>query len=206
MSAQQHDNAPVLQTDPPGETATGDASHGVDGVSGTNKTVAEVEHSSDVGPFYTDPTFWVAVGFLLFVAALFYLKVHKSAAAALDARGAKIKHDLDEAARLRSEAEALLVQAEARLAGSQGDAARIVDQAQRNAREIAEQGSRDLEALIARRTQATEDRIAAAQRASEAALRARTVDMATEQARRILGERQDDAAQARLTDSAIAAI
>jgi len=203
--SESQDNAPVLQTDPPGNTVTGDASHGIEGVSATNKTVAQVEHSSDVGPFYTDPTFWVGVGFLIFVAVLIYLGVHKAAAAALDARGAKIKHDLDEAARLRAEAEALLAHAEARLAGSAGDATRIVEQAQRNAREIAEQGARDLDALIARRSKAADERIVASERAAEAALRARAVDMATAKARAVLAQ-ADTSTQARLTDTAIAAL
>jgi F-type H+-transporting ATPase subunit b len=190
-----HDNAPVLQTDPPG------APH--KGVEATNHEVRAVDHASDNGPFYREPEFWVAVGFVLFVALLLYLKVQKSAAAALDARGAKIKHDLDDAARLRSEAETLLAQAEARLAASAGDAAAIVEQALRNAREVAEQGARDLDALIVRRTKAAEERITAAQRAAEAELRARAVDLATEQARAMIAAQSDPAMQDRLTNAAI---
>ncbi|WP_419814696.1 F0F1 ATP synthase subunit B [Glacieibacterium sp.] len=190
-----HDNAPVLQTDPPGSPANG--------VAATNTEVGKVEHASEEGPFYRDPEFWVAIGFLLFVAILIYLKVQKSAASALDARGARIKHDLDDAARLRSEAETLLAQAEARLAASAGDAQAIVEQALRNAREVAEQGARDLDALIVRRTKAAEERIVAAQRAAEAELRARAVDLATEQARAAIAAQSDPAMQNRLTNAAI---
>lgn len=174
-------------------------------MSAASTTAAGVEAASEIGPFYTDPTFWVGVGFLIFVGVLIYLGVHKAAAAALDARGAKIKHDLDEAARLRAEAETLLAQAEARLAGSASNAARIVEQAQRNAREIAEQGARDLDALIARRSQAAGDRIAASERAADAALRACAVDLATAKARAVLAQ-TDAAVQTRLTDTAIAAL
>ena len=189
-------NGPVLQADPAGNTAKG--------VGPTNAEVRKVEHASEAGPFYTDPEFWVAIGFLLFVAILWYLKVQKQAGAALDARGAKIKSDLDEAARLRSEAETLLAQAEARLAAAAGDAAAIVDQAMSNAREIAEQGVRDLELLIARRTKSAEDRIAANQRAAEADLRARTVDLAAERARQAIVSGDHDGLQQRLADAAIA--
>lgn len=204
MSAQ--DTGPVLQTDPPANTPAGEATTGIEGVGATNSTVAEVEAEGSYGPFYTDPTFWVGVGFLLFVAILWYLGVFKSAAKGLDARGAKIKHDLDEAARLRSEAEALLAQAEARLAGSAGDAQRIVEQATRNAREIADTAARDLDALIARRTKAAEERIAATERAAEASLRARAVDLATARARELLAAQGDAGLQARLVDRAIAAL
>ncbi len=195
-------NGAVVQQDPPGDTA-GNTGPGT-GVAATNAEVRQVEHASEAGPFYRDPEFWVAIGFVLFVALLLYLKVQKSAAAALDARGSKIKADLDDAARLRAEAEALLTAAQARLSGSAAEAQGIVDQAHRNAREIAAAGARDLDALIARRTKGAEDRIAAAQRTAEASLRARAVDMATTQARDLLLAQGDAAVQARLTDAAIA--
>lgn len=193
-------NGAIIQRDPSGDNSSAVTS----GVAPTNQQVAVVRHAEDAGPFYSDPEFWVAVGFLLFVGVLLYLKVQKSAAAALDARGAKIKHDLDEAARLRSEAEALLAEAEARLAASAGDAAKIVEQATRNAHDIAEAGSRELDALIARRTKGAEDRIAAAQRAAEAELRGKAVDMATAQAKARIAAQSDAGMQQRLTDAAIA--
>lgn len=152
------------------------------------------------GPFYTDPTFWVGVGFLLFVALLWYLKVHKSAAAALDARSAKIAHDLDEAARLRREAEALLAAAQARYGAAETDAAAIVAQASRGSEELAAQAERDLAAAVARRTKSAADRIDAAGRAAEAELRAQAVDLATATARRVIAA---DGAPAGLTDAAI---
>ena len=197
------DNAPVAQTDASGLTAAGNTGPGT-GVAATNAEVRQVEHASEAGPFYTSPEFWVAIGFLLFVAVLLYLKVHKSAASALDARGNKIKADLDEAARLRAEAEALLAAAQARLAGSADDAAKIVAQAERNAAEIAAQATRDLDALIVRRTAAAQARIAAAERGAEAALRSHAVDIATAKARALLADGNDAATQTRLTDAAIA--
>ena len=175
------------------------------GVGRTNSEVRKVDaHMNDSGPFYREPEFWVAIGFLLFVGLLLYLKVHKSAGAALDGRGAKIKADLDEAARLRREAETLLAHAEARLAASAGDAAAIVEQATRTARETAETAARDLEALIGRRTKAAEDRIAAAQRSAEAELRAKAADLAVAEARRMIAAQPQAPLQERLTAAAIA--
>jgi F-type H+-transporting ATPase subunit b len=173
------------------------------GVGRTNSEVRRIDTLHDSGAFYREPEFWVAVGFVLFVALLLYLKVHKSAGAALDARGAKIKADLDDAARLRREAEALLATAEARLAASAGDAAAIVAQAARSAEEIRAAAERDLDALIARRTKAADDRIAAAERAAETAIRAKAVDLAVDQARRLIVAESDTATQDRLTAAAI---
>ena len=53
---------------------------------------------------------WVAIAFLVFVALLAYLGVHKQIVAALDNRANKIKAELDEAKKLKDEAMALLTQ------------------------------------------------------------------------------------------------
>ena len=53
---------------------------------------------------------WVAVGLLLFFAVLIFTGAFKMVGAALDDKANKIQSELDEAARLRAEAEALLAQ------------------------------------------------------------------------------------------------
>ena len=58
--------------------------------------------------FLLEPEFWVAVSFFLFVGTVLYLGVHKKIAAALYARAAAIAKELDEAKRLREEAEKVL--------------------------------------------------------------------------------------------------
>ena len=60
--------------------------------------------------------FWVGLAFLVLVIALIALKVPAAAAKALDARGAKIQAQLDEATRIRQEAETLLAQIKTQLA------------------------------------------------------------------------------------------
>ena len=54
------------------------------------------------------PEFWVAVSFFLFLGGLFYFGVHKKVATLLDARAAQIAKELEEARRLREEAEKVL--------------------------------------------------------------------------------------------------
>ena len=68
---------------------------------------AVAEHAAHHGPFYTEAHFWVDVAFIL-VVALAYRPVSRAIAAGLDARAAKIKSRLDEAHRLREEAQELL--------------------------------------------------------------------------------------------------
>ena len=72
-------------------------------------------------------TFWVFLGFLVFLGILVYLKVPAKLAAALDARAAKIKSDLDDARRLREEAQALLAEYQRRRGEAEAEAEAIVD-------------------------------------------------------------------------------
>ena len=58
--------------------------------------------------FLSTPEFWVAVSFFIFLGALFYFGVHKKVATLLDARAAQIARELEEARRLREEAEKVL--------------------------------------------------------------------------------------------------
>ena len=60
--------------------------------------------------FWLNPTFWVAVSFVIFV-VLLGRTIWAKATEALDARAAKIRTALDEAARLRAEAEVVLLDA-----------------------------------------------------------------------------------------------
>lgn len=171
-------------------------------------TVAATEHagahSAENVPFYAEAEFWVGLGFILFLVLLIYKKVPAAAAGALDGRTAKIKHDLDEAARLRSEAEALLQRATDRLAQASSDAVEIVSKAERAGDLLATQAAHDLETIIARRSKAAEDRIAVAVRAAETELREQAVDLATHAARTVIAADTTAKDQSRLTMAAIA--
>ncbi len=155
------------------------------------------------GAFYTDPTFWVAVGFLLFLALLWRLGVHRQVAEGLDDRSARIRAQLEEAARLRADAERLLAEAEAKAAAAETDAAAILAQAQAQARALASKAEADLAETITRRTRQAEDRIAAAERAAEAELRAHTAALAARAAAQAIAAGSDPALQAELADRAI---
>jgi len=65
-------------------------------------------------PAFLNPAnaeFWVGVGLLIFLGiVIFVAKAPKAITAALDAKSAKIQSDLDEAARIREEAQRLLAQ------------------------------------------------------------------------------------------------
>ncbi|MGI9312013.1 MAG: ATP F0F1 synthase subunit B, partial [Alphaproteobacteria bacterium] len=51
---------------------------------------------------------WVAIGFILFILLLIYFKIPNQITKILDDRSKKIKDELDEAKRLREEAQTIL--------------------------------------------------------------------------------------------------
>lgn len=146
---------------------------------------------------------YIAIAFLLFVVLLLYVKVPKMLATALDGRATKVRADLDEAKRLRAEAEALLAGYQAKAETASVDAAHILATAQTEAAAIVADARTQAEAVIARRTAMAETKIAAAERAAEAAVRAQAVDLASGAARRIIVAHDDPAEAARLTNAAI---
>ncbi len=156
--------------------------------------------------FLKDPEFWVAVGFVCFVGLLIYMGVHRQLGSALDGRGQRIAHEMTEAARLRAEAQALLEQAQARYARAETDAATIVEQARTASAALAAKAETDLAATIARRSADAQGRIAVAERAAIAGLRARVASLATAAAARVIAEDADPALHARLADRAIAEV
>lgn len=149
---------------------------------------------------------WVAISFLIFVGVLLYLKVPKAIAGMLDGRGARIRAELDEARRLREDAEKLLADYRAKQAQAAKDAEMILGAARSEAATIVADAQRQAEASIARRTRQAEDKIAAAERSAEADLRARAATLATEAAKRLIVEKTDAKTQKQLTDQAIAGL
>ncbi len=134
----------------------------------------------------SNPTFWVGVSFVLFFAILGYYGVHRSLAASLDARTKRIADELGEARRLRSDAEALLREYEAKRAAAEAEAAAIVTAA----RDEAERMNRDAEArtadFVRRRTATAEAKIAQAETQAMAEVRAAAASAAVRAAETVL--------------------
>jgi F-type H+-transporting ATPase subunit b len=147
--------------------------------------------------------FWVAVAFAAFVLLMLYYKVPGLIAKALDDRAEGIRRELDEARRLREEAQALLAdyQKKHRNAGQEAEA--IVDQARREAEAFAAETRKSLAETVERRRKQAEDKIARAEAQAVDDLRAAAVDMAIAAAEKILREKAAGAAGAALIDESI---
>jgi len=130
--------------------------------------------------------FWVAVAFFVFVAFLGYVGAHRMILASLDQRRDKIKSELDEARRLREEAEKLLAEYRRRQRDAESEAQTIIRNAQAEAERIAEEAHARMAELIARRTAIAQTKIAQAEAQALADVRAAAADAAVAAAEKIL--------------------
>ena len=81
--------------------------------------------------------FWVAVAFVLFFVVLGYFGIHKKVLEALDHRSARIKAELDEARRLKDEAQKLFAEYQRKQGEAEKEAQGIIAGAQAEAERLA---------------------------------------------------------------------
>ena len=138
-----------------------------------------------------DATFWATVGLVIFLAIVGYLKVPGMISGQLDQRADKIRDELEEARKLREEAQQLLAEYQRKRKESEAEAASIVDAAKREAKALAADAKAKSEDYVTRRTAMAEQKIAQAERDAIAEVRSTAVDLAVEAARKVLGEKVD---------------
>lgn len=149
---------------------------------------------------------WVGVAMLVFIGILIWKGVPKLLASGLDAKIAAIREQLDEAKKLRAEAEALRVEYAAKIAGAEKDAAAMIDHAKAEAEAIVKKAEADAKAVIARRERMAEEKIAAAERTAVEELRAQAAAAAAAAARSLIAGKHDADADRKLVDEAISAL
>ncbi|MGA2125883.1 MAG: ATP F0F1 synthase subunit B [Xanthobacteraceae bacterium] len=132
--------------------------------------------------------FWVAVGFFLFIGLLFYFGVPKRMTGALDQRAGRIKAELDEALKLRREAEGLLAEYKRKRAEADREAEAIIAGANAEAERVAAEAKTRMEEFIARRTALAQTKIAQAEAQALADVRAAAAEAAVTAAERILAD------------------
>jgi len=130
--------------------------------------------------------FWVAVAFFAFLGILAYVGAHKYILDALDQRSAKIKAELDDARRLREEAQALLAEYERKKNDAEREAAGIIEGAKQEAERLAAEAKTKSEEFLARRTKLAETKIAQAEAQAVADVRNAAAEAAVAAAERVL--------------------
>ncbi|PWT88913.1 MAG: ATP F0F1 synthase subunit B [Proteobacteria bacterium] len=130
--------------------------------------------------------FWVAVAFVIFLAVLGYLGVHRLMVKGIDDRRERIKSELDEARRLRTEAEALLAQYQRKQAAAEVEAQAIIASARSEAERLTAEAASKMDELIARRAKMAENKIAQAEAQALADVRSVASEAAVAAAEAIL--------------------
>jgi F-type H+-transporting ATPase subunit b len=153
-----------------------------------------------------DPEFWVGIGTLAFLGLLLWKRVPALVAKSLDARAGAIAKELEEARRLRAEAEALLVEYQGKRAAAEQEASSIIAEAKGEAERYAAESRVAIAAQIARRGKQAEDRIAQAEAQAVAEVRALAADAAVAAAEKLIAARLDDKRSADLVKRALGEI
>ena len=151
----------------------------------------------------TEAHFWVGAAFVVFLAVLVVAGVHKFAWKALGDAGATVRAQLDEANRLREEAQALLARIQSDREASEKLAAEILTNAREQAARTQAEAQERLAEQIERRGQLAERRIATAEAQAAAEVKAVAGELAAQMAEQVLTARIAGAKSDPLIDTAI---
>src|SRR3954451_3403362 len=131
---------------------------------------------------------WVAIAFLIFLGVLVYAGVPQMMLKALDDRARRVQAELDEARRLKEEAQKLLAQYQGKQRQAETEAAAIIESAKAEAQRIASDAKGKMEEFVARRTKMAETKIGQAEAQAVADVRAAAAEAAVTAAEQILTE------------------
>jgi F-type H+-transporting ATPase subunit b len=129
---------------------------------------------------------WVAIAFLCFLGLLAYLGAHRKIMDAIDQRQGRIKSELEQARRLREEAQALLAEFERKGRDAEKEAEAIIAGAKAEAERLAAEAKAKAEDFVVRRTKMAETKIAQAEAQALADVRSTAADAAVAAAEKIL--------------------
>jgi len=138
--------------------------------------------------FITEPEFWVAVSFFIFLGVVFYFGVHKKIASALDARSAAIATELAEARHLRGEAEKVLAEYRRREGEAEKEAESIIALAAKEAEMLATETRKSVKEHFDRRMKLAEEKIARAEAEAVREVRSVAVDAAVAAAQSLIAK------------------
>jgi len=151
---------------------------------------------------FSSPEFWVAVAFVIFVAAA-ARPLSRQIVAALDARGGRIRDEIEEAQALREEAQKLLADSKRKQRDAIKESEEILAHAKVEAKRLREQAKADLDAALQRREQSAMDKIAQAEANALRDVRDRAVEIALSATAGLIAANLDDKKHAAIVDQSI---
>lgn len=145
---------------------------------------------------------WLLIALAVLV-AIIWRPVSRAIIGALDGHATKVRAELDEAKRLREEAQSLLAEHKRQLAAGQDHARNVVEHARVEAERQAERHRTELESSLGRRTEQALGRIAQEEARALQDVRNHAATLAIRTTRRLLADQVDGAHAQALLDGAI---
>ncbi|ATP12026.1 ATP synthase subunit b [Bartonella henselae] len=136
-------------------------------------------------------TFWAFVGLVLFLALLVYFEVPEMVLRHLDTRAKRIKDELDEALRLREEAQEVLAEYQRKHAEAEKDAQEIIAAAKREVEAVISEARIKAEEYVKNRNKLAEQKIAQAEADAIRMVSSSAIDLAVSAARVLIEKELD---------------
>jgi len=160
-------------------------------------------HAAAGTPFYLDSKFWVLIPVILFLSFVIYKGALRALGNSLDARSEAIRNELDEARRLREEAQALLASYHRKQKEAEAQAEEIIKQARSDAENMAIQARKDLTDRLDRRAAQAEAKIANAEAQAMGEVKSKAAEMALNTAETLLRTKLTAADKSKLIQEGI---
>ena len=152
---------------------------------------------------FGNPTTWVAVALVIFI-ALVFKPAKKAILAALDAKIDEIKNQVEEASKLRDEAQALLAEYERKQQQASQHAEEMIDAARKEAEEFRVRAESDMNANLERQRKLAMERIAMAEEKALQEVRTAAAELAIAATEKLVTEKVAGADGDKIVDKAIA--
>lgn len=149
---------------------------------------------------------WTLVALIIFLGIILYVKVPGMVGKSLDDRADKIRNELEEARKLREEAQQLLAEYQRKRKEAEKEASEMVAAAKHEADAIVADAKQKTEDYVARRTTLAEQKIAQAEREAVNEVRSNAVEIAVAAAGKLLEEKMDTKTTASLFKSTLAEV
>ena len=152
--------------------------------------------------FIHDPTFWVAVAFVVFV-VLIFKPIKGALIGGLDAKILEIRQEVEEAEKLREEAQSLLANYQRQQRQAIQDAEAIVVRAKEEAERHRFEADEAMKDMVRRQEEQSREKIIQAEAIAVQEIRAMSVELAMAAAEKLLTDRLFDEEGSNLINQAI---
>lgn len=151
---------------------------------------------------FHDPTAWVALSFAIFVIAAFVFG-RKSVLSGLDARIETIRKEIATAEELKSQAQSLLADYQAKQAAASQEAGKIIQQAKTQAEQMRKHAEEEFENTMARKEAALKERIVRMEESAMDDIRRYAAELAINATTQIIAQKMDATSAEKLADASI---